>query len=154
MKCFVTKEKFNKVNSTSLTSYLCDLQLRFFLIANKIDIIPTGWAVVRSSGDTQKPIKTPAWSLEGGPRSGRGPGCVVVQTSPSNMWHAVVTLYSKNRDGPFSFGPEQIGGMKLGPDVPVKTERFGYVRLSAYSGWPSLLFPHLSSGQGKSNMWM
>ena len=39
--------------------------------------------------------------------------------------------------------------MKLGPDVPVKTERrFGFVRLSADFGWPRLLFPHLSWGRG------
>lgn len=51
-----------------------------------------------------------------------------------------------------SFGPEQLGGMKLGSDIPVKTERIGFASLSAYFGWPRLLFPHLSSGSGKPNM--
>lgn len=59
------------------------------------------------------------------------------------------------RGGPFSLRLEQIRAMKLGPGVPVKTERgFGSVSLSAYFGWPGFLFPHLFTGQGKQNMWM
>lgn len=98
LKYFITKEKFNKINSTSPTSYLCELEFPFVLVANKPNIIPTRRAVVRRSGGL-RPIKTPAWSLEGGAlRSGGARGRVVGQTGRSGTWRAAVTLCPKIGD--------------------------------------------------------